>query len=343
MAYRSFAVAPLVLLGCAQLACSASSGSTPANVGAGAGGGAARAGTGGSAGAPSGASDGGADATAVGVNAESATPGRYVTDPLTPGENTCAGTTLGAVLDALRAAHPELADITTIYNPARQLIGDGSFVYPYQKSGGGFAIALKRGIGDCPAGCTDNLYYYFETDPACVLADVGHYHARWGDGSCLNVEGMPRWSHPPPPSPALVCGADNSAQDQRGTYTFMAVGQSQACVVNPSNGTTNAVRVPLVLTVTQDPHDLSTGTVTFSGTGHPLIDGVSLDAKFSRQRFESDQQSSNQPNACPREFGIMANYDFETAQPGSLNVSEYGSDSCTACKGFLNLTLTRTN
>lgn len=338
MTYRSFVVVVLVLPGIAQVACSDNSGSTPAS--AGAGGGAARAGTGGAAGAPAYAPDGGADAAASGVNPELATPGRYVTDPLTPGEYTCAGTTLGAVLDALRAARPELADITTIYNPARQVAGDGSFVYPYLKSGGGFAIALKRGAGDCPAGCTDNFYYYFETGETCVLADVGHYHARWGDGSCLDVEGMPRWSHPPPPNPALVCGADNSAQDQRGTYTFLAVGQSQACVVNPGNGNTNAVRVSVVLTVTQDPNDLSTGTVTFSGTGHPLIDGVSLDAKFSRQRFEADQQSSNLPNACPREFGIMANYDFETAQPGSLNVSEFGSDSCTACKGFTNLALT---
>jgi hypothetical protein len=294
---------------------------------------------------PSSTADGGADASAPppGANAESLPPGRYVIDPLTPGENACAGRTLGDVLDGLRAARPELADITTIYNPGRQVAGDGSFVYPYQTSGGGFAIAVKRGIGDCAAGCTDNFYTYFETGEACVLAEVGSYHASWGDGSCLKVEGTPLWSHPPAPSPALVCGADNRAQDQRGNYTFLAVGQSQACVVNPDKGTTNAVSVAVVLTVAQDPHDLSTGTVTFTGTGHPLIDGVALEAKFSRQRFEADQQSSNLPNTCPREVGIMVNYDFETAQPGSLSVSEYGSDSCTACKGFMNLSLTRTN
>jgi len=73
-----------------------------------------------------------------------------VIDPLTPGENACAGTTLGAVLDGLRATRPELADITTIYNPGRQVAGDGSFVYPYQKSGGGFAIAVKRGSATVP-------------------------------------------------------------------------------------------------------------------------------------------------------------------------------------------------
>jgi len=101
------------------------------------------------------------------------------------------------------------------------------------------------------------------------------------------------------PRAGLRCRQQSA--DQRGTYTFLAVGQSQACVINPDKGTTNSVSVAIVLTVAQDPHDLSTGTVTFTGTGHPLIDGVPLEAKFSRQRFEADQQSSNLPNACPRE------------------------------------------
>lgn len=300
------------------------------------------AGAGGTSGAPGlPPATGGSNGLSATQNQEAMPPGRYIIDPSTPGENACAGTTLGAVLAAVRAAYPELADITTIYNPARQVLGDGSFVYPYQQTGGGFAVVLKRGLGDCPSGCTENFFYYFETDAACVVAQVGRYHASWGDGTCLSVEGIPRWSHPPPPNPAVVCGADNSALDQRGTYAFAAFGQSQACVVSADKGTVNTVQVSVTVTITQDASDLSTGTVTLAGTGHPLVDGVALPARFSRQRFEANVLSSNLPSTCPREHNVAINYDFETDQPGALMVFEYGSDSCAPCKGYLNLSLTR--
>src|SRR5678816_1431607 len=80
-------------------------------------------------------------------------PGRYLTSTDTTGTGVCAGITLDDVLGNIRTAEPDLADILTIYNPANTS-GDGSFVYPYARTDGGFDVVFKRGLGDCPAGCT---------------------------------------------------------------------------------------------------------------------------------------------------------------------------------------------
>jgi hypothetical protein len=137
-------------------------------------------------------------------------PGRYLIDPATAGGEACTALTLETVLGVIRGGHPELADITTIYNPARQLVGDGSFVYPYQRSDGGFSVAFKRGLGDCPSGCTDNYFYYFATDQGCSARQVGHYHARLTGGTCLEVDGAPLWGHPPAPDPQSLCVAEGA-------------------------------------------------------------------------------------------------------------------------------------
>ena len=264
-------------------------------------------------------------------------PGLYLVDPATAGGGACAPTTLADVLDAIRAGDPALVGVNAIYNPA-QSGGDGNLIYPYRTSDGGFAVAFKRGAGDCPAGCTDNTYDYFRTDAACVPRTVGHYHEV--SGACLMVDGQPMWGHPPAlPDPAIVCGADNTPQDISGHLQFHATGQAIPCAVSGDKGLANDVDTTLDVTVMQDPANLGTGVVIVSGTGNPLVDGIALPATFIRRRFEATLQKSNLPSNCPQESAITARYDFESGRPGTLTAHQTGDDNCSMCKGGLLLTL----
>jgi hypothetical protein len=267
-------------------------------------------------------------------------PGVYLTVDTAKGSfGSCATTTLGDVLAAIRAADPTLADIGTIYNPATAT-SDGSFIYAYDVGYLGFDVVFKRGLGDCAAGCTENDYEYYSTDSTdspCRPVHVGHYHTAWGTGTCLTVDGAPLWTHPMPPDPVTVCGQDNSARDLRGTYGLRGMGQRTPCSANAGNA--SAVDVTMKVVITQNPPELATGTVTFWYTGDPLVDGAPLPATFARSRFTATRVGSNLPNVCPSQATVTAHYDFEGYQPGGLEAVDFGDAACVACKGSLGLAL----
>jgi hypothetical protein len=267
-------------------------------------------------------------------------PGRFLTSQKAAGAGSCSGKTLADVIAAIHALDPSLADIVAIYNPADGT-SDGSFIYAYARGDGGFDVVLRRGQGDCPAGCTDNEYFYFSTDGGCRPQKVGHYRAAWGTGSgCLEVEGAPMWNHPPSPDPLLVCGEDNEPAALSGTYRLRAVGQRSACAL-AGKAKPSAIDATVTVVVKQDAREPSVGTVTFSGTGHGLIDGVPLPAQFQRKRFDAELKATNAPSSCPRESTVTARFDFEGYQAGGIELGELGNEACEACKGSMSLTLTQ--
>ncbi len=283
------------------------------------------------------ATDGGAPGPAISI--APIAPGFYVVDPATPGGGACAATTLGDALSAIRAAQPDLAAVTTIYNPTQQGTSDGSFIYPYQTGDGGFAIAFKRGDGDCPAGCIENTYDYFRTDDACIARAIGHFHQV--SGTCLQIDGTPMWGHPlPPPDPSIVCGADNTPQDIGGKFTFRARGQSRPCAISGDRNSANDVDATVTVTVIQGGANPGAGVVIITGSGNPLVDGVGLAAAFIRRRFEATLQKSNLPSNCPQESVVTARYDFESGAPGTVTATQTGDTNCSMCKGDLTLALT---
>jgi hypothetical protein len=248
------------------------------------------------------------------------------------------------VIDAIHAAYPELSDITAVYAPGG--MGDGSFVYAFAVPDG-FALVLKRGGGDCPAGCTENEYWYFETDSTCGVRQLGHYHpsAAYSGPPCTAIDGAPMWGLPPPPDPAAVCGADLSAKDISGTYSLCADGTRTACTAKA--GAEPIVPLPsaLTLVVAQSKTDLSKGIVTITGTGHTRIDGVALDATFLRRRLKAAKTYSNLPSTCPDEYNLSIELDFEgVLVPGGLSFFELHTLDCAKdpssyCKGELHASL----
>jgi hypothetical protein len=116
-----------------------------------------------------------------------------IADESTQGTGDCAGKTLGAVIDAIHLANRKLEDITVLYDPQDPLIGP-AFILAFTTPDG-FRLVFMRGSGDCPAGCINREYWYFETNAACEPVQIGHYARGQGNG-CTAVSGKPMWGQP---------------------------------------------------------------------------------------------------------------------------------------------------
>jgi len=320
----------LVLAGCEN-----SSKDAPATGGsAGSGGGVA-----GSGGVGGGGGLGGSGGGVGGLGCEPApkvlAPGEALTKATDQGGGACLGISVAAFLAKIHAAHPDLADVKQIYTP--DVMSDGSFVYPYRRPDGSFAFVLKRGGGDCPAGCTENEYWYFEAGPGCAAQDAGHFKPTWTQ-SCLTVEGEARWGRPPTPDPVTICGADLTPQDVSGKHPLWACASRMPCSLEKPTGDTLAAMV--TLTLAQDGADPKKGTATLSGTGYPAVDGVALPATFLRKRFSVAFHQDNLPATCLKSLDVVLAYDFEGFALPQLSVDEVDTLDCqnapgNYCKGGL--------
>jgi hypothetical protein len=296
---------------------------------------------------PPGGSPGGGVVNGISPPAEgdAAPPGAPASDPVQQGSGACVDKSLEQVIAAVHQGWPDLADIKEIYGNDPNRLGDGSFIYAFANDTG-FALAFKRGGGDCPAGCTENEYWYFLMDAACVPTQIGHYSAGWATGNCLMASGKPMWGIPHPPDPATVCGADNTPAQVNGVYNLRGTGTRLACTEKAGGEPQVSVNLSLTLSVSQEAGDLSRGTVTVQGTGHPLIDGQPIPATFTRRRFTASLQVSNLPAVCLDEHSIQIHHDFESGLPGRLEFFEARSLNCppfqTYCKGAINLDLATT-
>ncbi|HEY3451615.1 MAG TPA: hypothetical protein VGK67_34975 [Myxococcales bacterium] len=270
--------------------------------------------------------------------ANSLAPGPQVTDSATSGTGPCAGRTVAELIAAAESATPAVP----------QGIGLGrtssDFVWAFSLSDGGFALAFEHGSGDCPAGCIDHEYWYFQTDASCVPQQIGHYAVLYdGGGNCRTVQGQSLWGIGRTVDPTSVCGADLAPRNVSGTFVLSGNGQRTACTEEMGAEPSVPVSTGLAMTVAQDPADLARGTVTFQGTGVALVDGVPLAATFSRRRFEATDQHSNLPAKCAEESWVSAAFDFEGFAPGSLSAFETRTLDCETgayCKGDLLLNLT---
>lgn len=138
--------------------------------------------------------DAGADASSAGAGGGDASGvGEVVSDNATPGTGHCEGTTLGAVIDAIHQGWPELTSIEWFYDP--KLSGEGDQIFAF-RTDQGFDVVFFHGSGDCPGGCIDREYKYFETDEHCAPKEVGYYSKTFADPNCLRVVGKPLWGVP---------------------------------------------------------------------------------------------------------------------------------------------------
>ncbi len=266
-------------------------------------------------------------------------PGPPVANPHTAGSGACASRPLGQVIQSIYALHPELSDITAIYNPAVVTI-DGSFIYAFAKDGG-FALVFKRGGGDCPAGCTLNEYWYFQTDDNCNVVQVGHLDLT--QQSCIPTDQQALWGQPSL-VPSGYCGVSDAPEDLNGTYDVAACGTQGPCSLD-AKGVAIPVMQWLRIVILQDPENPSTGTVTFVDPTLPEIDGTPMVATFKGRSFSATLSMSNLPANCIDQRTISFDYDFDNYGQSQLTVNLVQTPNCATpgnyCKGYVNAKLGR--
>ncbi len=270
---------------------------------------------------------------------QEAAPGPAIDRLSQPGSGACAGTTLADAIAQVRALRPDLSDVAQLYTP--DMGGDGSYIYAFAETNGGFALVFKRGAGDCPSGCTENDYWYFETDATCRIQAVGETHA---SASCTPVGEQPRWGIPAAVAPRYICGADPSPVELSGNYDLVACGSAMACLLAGEKQSPRPLPSTLSLSIQQDPGDLSRGTVTLDGTGEPLLDAQPFPATFDRQSFAVHVEYSNLPAVCLEQWQLDFAYDFEGFGPRALHLFQVRTPDCdnapaAYCKGDLSADL----
>lgn len=266
-------------------------------------------------------------------------PGRLVRGLRLSGGGACGQTPLGELLSAIRAAHPELDDITEL----RDLAGDrdGSYIHAYLRDDGGFSFTFRRGSGDCPSGCIDEEYFYFATDDACRPRAVGHFSRVYTSEACYETEGEPMFGHPAARDFAAECDADLGPQPIDGTHVVHGMGFGTPCDFG-GDAEQFFVDGPITLEIDQDPDDLTRGTVRIGGTGYAFLDENTLAVRIERQRFVAE---ALRPAAaeCPSSYDSEVEYDFEQGA-GRVFVAEQGKPDCESnpsafCAGDISLTL----
>lgn len=131
-----------------------------------------------------------------------------LTDVNTLGQGPCAGTTLASVIAAVHTQHPELAEVTDLHDPNTS--GESESIEAFTSTGG-YRLVFYRGFGDCPSGCINREYFYFETDQSCAPNAAGDYHVIYDSGqNCMRVVGEPLWDIPSAEAQVSDCSTDTA-------------------------------------------------------------------------------------------------------------------------------------
>lgn len=259
-------------------------------------------------------------------------PGTPVSSLDVLGVGACSGQTLGAVLSRLRVEHPELTDVSVLYR--RDATIDGNYVYAYQTKSG-FAFAFKRVFG-CLGDCLNRETFYFVTDSNCFPQQIGRYRTEYvTDSSCFLIAGNALWNQPTALDPTASCTSNNEPLNLSGTYRLRATGSASPCSTkdSPASPWTGTIGMRVVQDL-----ELSTGVVTFTDTGRPLLDNRALPATFERGRLVIDTTVSNLPSSCPKQATIHVAFDTEGYLPNEIRFDEMDTPDCAKpneqCKGY---------
>ncbi len=92
------------------------------------------------------------------------------------GTGACANVTVATFLLAIHALNPQMPGVATLSTcpDSSGIIGVSSGVYAYRTACGSLQIVIWQGSGDCPSGCIDNEYWYFDSDTNCQPVQVRH-------------------------------------------------------------------------------------------------------------------------------------------------------------------------
>jgi hypothetical protein len=127
-------------------------------------------------------------------------------------------------------------------------------------------------------------------------------------------------------------------QNVSGEYQLVTCGQDTPCTRVGAPAMTQPLSDRIGLSVSQNPDDLSQGTVTLHGTGELLLDDRAFAAKFTGRSFRVELNGPINM-VCSQEYDLSLSYDFDGYGPRTFNWDFERSSKCTGndgsvdCKG----------
>ena len=264
--------------------------------------------------------------------------GEFVVNRDAPGGGQCINKTMGEILDQAQMSNPDLLAIVFSIAPSDSLSHFGNIVYPFIDEDGGFAFVFRHSWGDiCDMGCTNHTWFYFKTDTTCTPREVGRYIMNLNlDQDCYDISGAGMWGHPGRTDPAEICNLDTAANDISGKYILSGIGERSSCDTQD----VELLGQTLTMTITQNPTDLSTGTVHLEGLDHPLL-SEPLPAQFTGYRLSVRVNHDALSDNCTGEYFTLFSYDFDCWYENRLLMIEpakcVDTECSQCCNGHISL------
>lgn len=156
-------------------------------------------------------------------------PGKLLTDLAVTGAGPCQDVDLGSFLETLREQYIEQRGATWSGGD------DGEYadyyapvLTAYLSEDGQFRVISAHGEGDCPSGCIEDYWTYFESDASCQPKQLGTVMRTFGDG-CIEQEGETRWGIPATRATDQICGQEIEEHNLAGSYTLPFTGRLVPC------------------------------------------------------------------------------------------------------------------
>lgn len=267
-------------------------------------------------------------------------PGTELTNPQSEGEGRCAGVSVEEFVRAIRAQNPELADVTEMHAE----VSDGesaSYYVTFIENDGGLRAVFQQGSGDCPSGCIDNLFHYFEAGDTCEPVLAGSYsNVQNYDDNCREISGEPRWGYPVA-SPTTNSCDPPEAPVIEGTFEIPFSGTHLECSTK-GGASGQAVSGTLELTISPA-STLGESIVTLKSSAFdlPWLESSEFSAVFDYLQGRVETQWDNTPTTCLETYALSMNLDLEVCFEGHLFYEEAIDTACSddLCKGSLYLDL----
>jgi len=121
-------------------------------------------------------------------------------------------------------------------------------------------------------------------------------------------------------------------QNLSGRYVLPTFGNHTPCTIPGDPLVSRPLPASLQLEVQQDPSDLTSGSVTFNGTGELMLDTRAFEATFSDDTFTVEVHGPLS-EACHQNYSISIAYDFSGDGARALDLDFEQLPACTGNDG----------
>ncbi len=262
-------------------------------------------------------------------------PGARLANPTDEGSGDCADVSIADFLARIHEAHPDLSDVTDMRNEDAGGEQERSYI-GFKKDDGRLQAVLYQGAGDCPSGCIDDIYHYFEADESCDPVLVGSYeNVSDEENNCRNITGAPKWGYPVATPTTYSCEVRDTPTIE-GTFSIPFSGTRQPCSLKGSD-TPEDISGTLELTISASKDDPSQAVITLESPDFdlPWLESTELATMIEYLQYRVETQWDNTPTTCLESYDVSIDLDLEVCFSGHLRYEEAIDTECNDdyCKG----------